>query len=96
MGSHEVTGHVWTHEQTGATTPATELIRQWDSLVVQEHVVVEAVLNGGAVAEASSVHLLHGFSQDVGTGVPVHLRVGGGAERRCYCPFLLVSAVKCV
>lgn len=46
-----------------------------DSLIVlQEHVVVEAALDGGAVAEAASVHSLHGFTKDVSTGVPVHLR----------------------
>lgn len=57
------------------------MLLHWNSLIVQEHVIVEAILNGGAVAEASAVHPLHGFSQDVGAGVPVHLW-GSGVEER--------------
>lgn len=71
------------------TNFATELILHWDSLIVQKHVIVEAILDGGAVAKASTIHPLHGFPQDVGTGVPVHLGIG---EESYYCYFLLVSA----
>lgn len=53
--------------RNGNTAPDNSLV------VFQEHVVVEAVLDGGAVAEAASVHPLHGFAHDVGAGVPVNL-----------------------
>lgn len=45
-----------------------------DLLIVQVHVIIEAILDGGAIAETAPVHSLHGFTQDVCTGVPVNLK----------------------
>ena len=50
------------------------LINRYSRLSVHEHVVVEAVLDGGSVAEAATVEALHGLPKDVGTGVPIHLQ----------------------
>lgn len=58
-------------------------------VVVQKHVVVEAALDRGAVAEAAAVHLLHGFTQDVGAGVPVNLH-----NTQHECEALLYSTCK--
>lgn len=55
-------------------------LRGASPLSIQEHVVVEAVLDGRPVAQAAAVEVLHGFSQDMGAGVPVHLREGGGGR----------------
>lgn len=44
-------------------------------VVLQKHIVVEAIFNRWTVAEAASVHSLHGFSEDVGAGMPVNLQV---------------------
>lgn len=42
-------------------------------LTIEEHVVVEAVLNWGSVAQTATIKAFHGLAQDVGAGVPVHL-----------------------
>ena len=34
------------------------------------HIVVEAVFDGGPVAEVASVHAFHGLTEDVGRGMP--------------------------
>lgn len=45
-----------------------------DSLIVlQEHVIVEAIFDGGTIAEAATIYFFHGFTQDMSTGVPVNL-----------------------
>lgn len=44
------------------------------SLVLQVHIVVEAVLNRRSVTQAASVHFLHGLTHNVGTGVPIDLK----------------------
>lgn len=50
-------------------------------IVLQEHVIVEAILDGGTIAETAPVHPLHGFTQDVGAGVPVNLNMSGWLEK---------------
>lgn len=42
-------------------------------LSIEEHVVVETILNGGSVTQTPSIKALHCFPQNVSTGVPVHL-----------------------
>lgn len=42
-------------------------------LSIEEHVVVETILNGGSVTQTPSIKVLHCFPQNVSTGVPVHL-----------------------
>lgn len=41
---------------------------------VHEHVIIKAILDGRPIAQTAAVEMLHGLSQDVGTGVPVHLQ----------------------
>ena len=55
-------------------TSVHDLINRYSRLSIHEHVIVEAILDGGSVAEAAPVEALHGLPQDVGTGVPVHLQ----------------------
>jgi len=45
-------------------------------LSVQEHVIVETILYGWSITQATSIKALHCLPQDVSTGVPVHLRMG--------------------
>ena len=41
------------------------------------HIVVEAVFDGGPVAEVASIYAFHGLTEDVGRGMPEHgLKMG--------------------
>ena len=48
--------------------------------ILQVHVVVEPILNGGTIAEAAAIMSLHCLTKDVGTGVPEYLLAWGGIE----------------
>lgn len=49
--------------------------------VLDEHVIIKSVLGGRPVTQVAPVVQLHGLPEDVGTGVPVHLRTQDTGHR---------------